>query len=452
LLVALGMLVGNPLVSSWVAAALMVASVTWMLAGVLPKRWALAGGILLALSPFVQLVWSQSLLHGFLPASGSALLLGGLLRLRRRVEFASAFASGCGVGLLAISRPFEGLCCTVICAAMLWFAWKKCNLRERWQRVLRTCLLAAGPVLAAIALTAAHNQSVTGKWWQMPYQLHESQYGVAPLFVFSSPKLGNMAKRADFPEVFYEYHAVDSLNWYRQRVGMRGWLRGVNDASRELMRLTFPFVGMLVFSGVAWCRYSLTRNMALAVALQVSASACVCWVYSHYLAPILPGLLLLCLLALRTSLRTRTGDREKFFGFVVAAVCLIQVAVLGTFAAVVRSNEAEYWSHHRQEIVGQLSRVDGKHMVLVRYTAKHNVHQEWVYNLADPGASKIVWARYDEGRWIDALLDAYPDRQVWVIDADDPKPSLRSFPEHLQQHSSDASSHQARDRATDHGS
>ncbi|MDX1926030.1 MAG: hypothetical protein SFV81_05905, partial [Pirellulaceae bacterium] len=43
LLVALGMLVGNPLISSWLAAALMVASVTWMLAGVLPKRWALAG-------------------------------------------------------------------------------------------------------------------------------------------------------------------------------------------------------------------------------------------------------------------------------------------------------------------------------------------------------------------------------------------------------------------------
>ena len=135
LLVATGMVLGKPLASSWIAVALMTVCITWMLEGALPKRWAILGGLILSLSPFIQLAWSPSLLHGFLPASGSALLMGGVLRLRRRVEFATAFTSGCGVGLLAISRPFEGLCCTAICAAILWIAWS----RQGFSRAVQAC-------------------------------------------------------------------------------------------------------------------------------------------------------------------------------------------------------------------------------------------------------------------------------------------------------------------------
>ena len=80
-------------------------------------------------------------------------------------------------------------------------------------------------------------------------------------------------------------------------------------------------------------------------------------------------------------------------------------------------------------------------MVLVRYTSKHNVHQEWVYNLAEPSESKIVWARFEDGRWINSLLKEYPDREVWMIDADDPKPMLKGFAKDLQENSSDAGSH-----------
>jgi hypothetical protein len=428
LLVWVGLLVGKPIVSSWFAGALMTVCVTWMLAGALPKRWAIAGGILVSLSPFVQLAWAQSLLHGFLPASGSALLMGGVLRLRRRVSFANAFACGCGVGLLAISRPFEGLCCTVFSATLLWFAWEPRSLANRSRLALQTAALACAPILAALALIGAHNQAVTGKVWQLPYQLHEAQYSVAPLFVFNAPRLENAAKRADLPEVFHDFHAVDSLNWFQEREGMKGWVRGVNDAARELMKLTFPFVGVLLISGATWSRYSLPRNIACAIALQVAASACVCWVYSHYLAPILPWLLLLCLLAFRISLKKFTTNRNRVLGFVAIAVFAVQIVAIGSFVGVARSNEAEFWSRHRQQIVDQLTQANGKHLILVRYSAHHNVHQEWVYNWADPSQSKLVWARYEGGRWIDSLLKAYPDRHVWVVDADDPKPVLRDFP------------------------
>jgi 4-amino-4-deoxy-L-arabinose transferase-like glycosyltransferase len=230
LLVAIGwMVLGSPLASSWLAAALLAVCVTWMIAGVLPKRWAILGGAMVSLSPFIQLAWSQSLLHGFLPACGSALLTGGILRLRRRVEFWSGLASGCGVGLLAISRPFEGLCCTAICAMLLWFAWSRHSLLVRSKMTIQAGVFAAAPVLAALILIAVHNYAVTGNWRHMPYQLHEAQYSVAPIFVFDSPKMENTTPRGDLPAVMYQYHAVDALNWDRERVGLKGWLKGLNE-------------------------------------------------------------------------------------------------------------------------------------------------------------------------------------------------------------------------------
>lgn len=441
ILVALGMMYGMPLASSWLAVGLLTVCVMWMIAGIMPKRWALLGGLLVSLNPFIQLAWSQSLIHGFLPASGSALLLGGVLRLRRRVEFSSALASGVGVALLAISRPYEGLCSSMICSGLLWFAWKRYAFWDRAQLAFRASLYAAAPVIASLVLIAAHNQAVTGNWRQMPYQLHEAQYGVAPLFVFDSPNLENTARRSDLPTVFHDYHAIDSLNWYRSRVGLSGWSQGVIDAFREMMKLTFPMVGLLAISGLYWAHFQLPRNLIMGVALQIAASACVCWVYSHYLAPMLPWLLLITLLAARKSLKNCSKLQSQVMRLAIFAVLFVQVASLVVFAGFAKTTEAELWSRRRQTVVDQLSADADKHLVLVRYSAEHNVHQEWVYNLADPSASKIVWARYEDGRWINALLQEYPGRKVWEIEADESQPELIEFVVGSNDDSSDTSGH-----------
>ncbi len=429
LLVAMGMFFGMPLASSWLGVALMTVCITWMIAGVMPKRWALLGGAMISLSPFIQLAWSQSLLNGFLPASGCALLIGGVLRLRRRVAFSNAFISGCGIGLLAISRPFEGLCCTAICATMLWFAWSRHSLFVRSKLAGQVALFAAAPIAVPLILIAAHNHAVTGDWRQMPYQLHESQFAVAPVFVFESPKLENTATRTDLPQVIHDFHAVDSLNWYRERIGIQGWLRGINDAFRETFKLTFPFCGLLLINAFAWRNYRLTRWLIVAVAMQIAASACVCWVYTHYLAPTLPWVLLLSLLSLRVSLKDHSQLQIQIVRMAILAVLLIEGASLIVFAGIAKNNEAELWSTQRQAIVEHLSAEYGKHLILVRYTAEHNVHQEWVYNLAEPGEGKILWARFEDGRWVNSLLHGYPNRKVWIIDPDDQTPILKDFTE-----------------------
>ncbi len=439
----------SPHAGSWLAAALLASAATWMLAAVLPRRWALLGGLIVSLHPFLQLAWSQSLLHGSIAAAGCALLTGGSLRMRRRVQLSSAMVSGCGVAILALSRPFEGLCCTAICAALLLASWYRFTIAEKIEMTVRAAAYSAIPIALALVVIAAHNHASTGDWKQMPYELHESQYGVAPVFVFSEPNSANVAPRGDVPTMFQKFHAVDSLNWYLGRAGWAGWQLGLSDAIGVLFVLAFPFGLVVPFSGTRWMRYKVPRALCLAIALQIALSSCVVWVYAHYLAVLLPWLLLVSLVAIRTASRPSTRQpthpssldvllaeqqgkrslkKSRKVAIAVTATLLVQVFSLLAFARSGRELETTTWAHRRQEIVNQLRELGGKHLILVQYDEGHNVHQEWVYNSADPVNSRIVWARDENSGWTDDVLEHYSaGRSVWRLRPDDEVVELRRF-------------------------
>ncbi len=430
LVVALGLLLfGNPLAGSWLTAATLSAACTWMLAGALPRRWSLAGGLIIACHPALQVTWSQSLMQGYLTATGCAMLTGGVLRLRRRVTISNSFISGMGIALLAISRPFEGLICTGLCASALWWLWARRPITERFHRALRGGSIAMIPVSLALMLIAAHNQAVTGAWWRLPYQLHESQYGVAPLFVFSPPRMENASSRPDLSTTVLQFHAVTSLDWYLGRSGWRGWYLGCGDLLQQLFVLSFPFGCLLLLWPTRWLAFRVSQAFGVALIVQVAASGSVCWVFSHYAAPLLPWLLLLSLIAARTTVRNMRS-RKTLAWIALSGLITLQLALLcwNTNGVVQRSDRA--WAIQRQRIVQQLASTGGKHLILVRYSLEHNVHQEWVYNAADPLNSDIVWARDERDDWTQEVLERYGGgRQVWRLDADqfNLAPSTTSF-------------------------
>jgi len=73
--------------------------------------------------------------------------------------------------------------------------------------------------------------------------------------------------------------------------------------------------------------------------------------------------------------------------------------------------------------------MSGQHLVIVRYSAEHNAHQEWVYNLADIDQAKIVWAREIPGISMAPLLAYFRVRQVWLLEPDkSATPSLLPYP------------------------
>ena len=99
---------GHPIAGVWLGAALACGALTWMLAGWMPGRWALAGGLLTVVHP-LTLAWSQTYWGGLVAVLGGALVLGAFGRLVRRPQARHAAVLGIGLGILANSRPYEGL-------------------------------------------------------------------------------------------------------------------------------------------------------------------------------------------------------------------------------------------------------------------------------------------------------------------------------------------------------
>ena len=56
-----------------------------------------------------------------------------------------------------------------------------------------------------------------------------------------------------------------------------------------------------------------------------------------------------------------------------------------------------------------------RHLVLVRYEARHSPHSQWIYNRADIDAAKVVWA-WEMGPQADKkIIDYFKDRRVWLV-------------------------------------
>ena len=72
----------------------------------------------------------------------------------------------------------------------------------------------------------------------------------------------------------------------------------------------------------------------------------------------------------------------------------------------------------RAALIDRLSREPGKHLVIVRYSPTHNVHEEWVFNGADIDGSRIVWAREMDAAANARLLEYFKDRKAWLLEPD----------------------------------
>jgi len=85
------------------------------------------------------------------------------------------------------------------------------------------------------------------------------------------------------------------------------------------------------------------------------------------------------------------------------------------------------WSLRRAELEHWLEQQPEPQLVFVRYSARHRVNFEWVYNHADLPNSHVIWAR-DLGAYEDSLLlQQLPGRKVWLLNADKSVPQLVQY-------------------------
>jgi hypothetical protein len=87
------------------------------------------------------------------------------------------------------------------------------------------------------------------------------------------------------------------------------------------------------------------------------------------------------------------------------------------------------WSLQRADMERWLEQQPGTQLVFVRYAPNHLVNFEWVYNKADLVHAHVIWAR-DLGTDHDRLLlDRFPERTAWIVDADLKDPKLIPYAE-----------------------
>lgn len=204
---------------------LMNAAVYWMLLGWTRPRWALLAALLFGLRFGIFTFWMNSYWGSAPAVLGGALALGAAPRILRDPRLQDVFWLMLGCGLLATTRPYEGVFFVLPIFVALLLGWVRSRDRARFRRwTLRAVLPAAGLGVAWLALLGCVNRATTGHTGKFVYQVWNDQQSIVPTFWWQPLRT---------PEPVYyspqtrEFKAVWEVEVYRRlhaRPAQTAWL------------------------------------------------------------------------------------------------------------------------------------------------------------------------------------------------------------------------------------
>ena len=427
---------GHPFWGVWFTVGVMCAAICWMLQAWVGPEWALLGGVLAILRFGTFSYWADGYMGGAIAAIGGALVLGALPRIQAEQRLRDSIAMGIGCALLAFSRPYEGLafCAPIAVALGIWLAQKG---RPRANATLAKVILPLGVILAgAAALLGFYFYRVTGSPFEMPYEVHQKTYAVAPYFIWQRLKSAPPYHQATIRDAYANLYPR-IYQFARSPIGMLSKVYWVWNFFVGPV-LTLPLVvaiGLLPY-GFSWKQIS-SRVRFLLKLLGISLTGLMVETYygAHYAAPITGLLLTLVLISMRDVRHWQFHGQPSglFLTRMIPLICFLTIVIRG-FAgplhiALPRSPEPAWFEARstgfgREAIISELNELPGKQLVIVHYGPNHPFINEWVNNDADIDNSKIVWA-HEMGAPDDNELVAYfHDRRVWLLDADKNPPQL----------------------------
>jgi len=413
---------GNPWAGVALSTGAFCAGCYWMLRGWTTAQWALLAGVYAALQFGALSQWMNSFWGGAVPAAAGCIVYGALPRLHATGRRRYAILLGAGMGLHALSRPYETI--FVILSVLLFFA-PSLTKHVEIMPALRKAALISVSALPALGLILLQDHSVTGHWTTLPYMLSRYEYGVPCTFTW----------QAD-PTPHHELIPQQKLAFETQKakhddsVAM-GYFRRF---AARLPDYRFFFVAPLYIALPFFLlklrdfRYVWIAGTILLFALGTNFYP---YFFSHYVAAIASLFLLVTVVSLE-----RIGPAAaRVVIFLCAAHFLfwysLHFAGGEDFAntmwqfddgGVINTGDPQ----GRHAIHNRLVSLPGKHLVFVRYGPGH-AFEEWVYNAADIDSSRIVWARDLGGEENQKLEHYYPDRQVWLLQPDIHPPLLTPY-------------------------
>ncbi len=415
------LLTGRYIAGTWLSMAAASAALYWALSLWLPGRWAMLGALLPILrfgslgvwDTYEYAYWTTSFWGGAVALIGAALVFGAAPRLLRRPCTFDALLLSAGLGILAVSRPYEGLIFSapLVCMSLVGI------FRSRAWRALA----AVGLALAAAASSLGYfNKQVTGSALTFPYVEYAHQYDVVRNFslqpLHPAPEYRHDALR--------RYHLGYMLEGYeRQRAGTGLSLSDADRNARFYLGLILTPIALL---GCLWkSRWGALATALVLVGFASHTVTAIEGLRPHYFAPFVPPLILLTVQGVRLL-----GVFRRPYGAHVAQAVLVVVAVSFCAAASLRAfvyrpgKDLEDW---KAAVAATLTPPGARHLIFVRYAPGHDIHKEWVYNAADIDASPIVWAREMSPAEDQRLRSYFHDRQAWVVFADEIPPRIATM-------------------------
>jgi hypothetical protein len=283
-------------------------------------------------------------------------------------------------------------------------------------------LLPAAAVLAAtLVFMGYYNWRLTANALLFPHVLNSRTYRSTGLFLWDHPKP---------PLVYHNQQFEDFYNGWEREDYNNTWPDVWKVSAEKLVRngsTYFWWGAVLLLPGLLCVLFDREMRLPLATFFLVTGGVfSLIWSMPHYIAPLAGVIFLLLIQAMRHLRTIRPRGRPLGLALSWAVVGLLVADVVMSVGN--HSCDPLLWTCQgdpsRAAIAEKLAHTPGKHLILVRYSEDHNIHDDWVFNGAEIDAAKVLWAR-ELGEQQNARLFAYfKDRQVWLVTPDDDNTKL----------------------------
>ncbi len=414
---AVGQLLGHPWIGVLLSVGAMCAAILWMLQAWLPARWAFLGAALAALKFGIASYWINSYWGGAVAATGGALVLGAMPRIVRRARTRDALLLGVGIAVLANSRPYEGLffCIPIACWFLWWLLGKTKSPALPRARFIKVFTPVAALLLLSLGFMAFYNWQLTGNALLFPYALNSRTYGTTGLFLWDHPKE---------PLHYHNQQFEDFYNGWEREEYQHTWQDVWQVTSEKLTRVGstyFWWGALLLLPGLPYIFFDRRMRLPLLILpLGTAGFLVLIWSMPHYAAAFTCVTFLFLVQAIRhlRTLRPRGSPLGLALSWVAVSLLVLDVASLVRHHVCDPLEWACEGDPSRAAIAEKLSRTSGKHLIVVRYDQDHNVHDEWVYNVAEIDSAKVLWARELDPAQNAKLFAYFRDRHIWLVEPD----------------------------------
>lgn len=428
LFLALGnILTGHAIVGVAISSALMCAAIYWMLLGYMPPRWALLGSLIAILHLGICSYWAQSYWGGAVAAMGGCLVYGGLRRTIAKPNIVASLLLGSGLGILAISRPFEGFLVSIPALIAL-MSWLISSERTAYANIFQKFLI---PFLLMLSISFVfmgyYNWRVSGTPWIMPYQIHEETYNPIPVFIWQQPR-AIIGYHHKLLHDFYEDLLLWYLSYYRSPKSILigsiikfkvFWLFFLGTS------LTIPLSTIYNVLKDRWMKLALAGFLLVFIGFLLTT-----FTHSHYLAPATGPLFLLLTQSMRHFYNWQRLKRLGKYYILALPIFLLTLLVMRVSLDLV-TMDSEVWVNYRAELAQKFENNTQPSLLIVRYGQQHLPGREWIFNRADIDRAKVVWARDMDNNC--ELIHYFKERQVFLVEIDDDElsPIIRPYPVNL---------------------